>query len=301
MRKKADGMSAMMSQSHMDGFLADIRRANPNFNERAFLGLQTSSLLGLLTHLRASSRNPQRFANAAAALAHCNNPADPRLQKYQGAIRNLVTVWGTGAPYPGQEVAIGRVVFRGDDRQPATIFAAGFQPRQPGPLRFRGAEQDIDPNTAVAVSPRPAVAANFPLPAAYGPGAFQAASGRSYVYACYLERGYNTAGLQGLNFVSGNAAAGNLVYAGEMASSSVPAAHVLGAIEVWRNFIHVPGIFRPRDWIARGVFRFIRNSWQLNPRYTGPAGYGAAVANLFSYELQTFVAPGAPARGPVTG
>lgn len=290
-----------MSKSHIEGFLADVRRANPSFSESSAFGLRKSSLHGLLEYLRHTSGNPVPFAGRNAAIQQTGNPNDARLAKYDGAIRALVAVWGKGGPYPGQEVPVGRLMFRGDTRGPDVIFVGGFSPRQPGPLVYRSAQQDIDPQTAVAMAADPRVAANFPLPDAWGPLAFQRASGLSWVYALYLEKGYNTSGQQGLNFVDGNGAAGNLLYAGEMASSGVPANHVLGALQVWRNFIHMPGKYKPAGWFAHGVYRFIKNTWQENPGYTGPAAFAALVPPIFRYTIEPFLSPTAPVRGPQYG
>lgn len=277
-------MPGIMGPTHLAAFLEDVGRANRRFRRR------TSSLRGLLDHLEATAANPQPMT-AAQARARCVNPGDGRLGKYAGAIDRLVSVWGSGAPYPGHQVAVGRIVFRGDSRPPPHIFSVGFQPRQAGALRYRSGQQDIDPNSAVAVSAAdPRVAANFPLPGNWGPNAFKDANAADcWVYAAYLERAYNTAGTQAAGAMGGNESARRLLYARELATSGIPAHHVLGCIKVWRNFIwtHIP---KPDDWISRGMFRFERDTWQANPGYRGPNAqqYTDIILSGISYGLQPF-------------
>jgi hypothetical protein len=142
----------------MDGFLAELKRMNPRFNE------SRSSLRGLLTHLQNTKFNPTPLMTVPQACQRCTNPRDSRLTKYQDAIAHLVGVWASIKPYPGHEVSIGRVMFRGDSRTPTDIFMHGFSAKRQGQIQYRDVEQDIDPKTAVAMSPSAYVAANFPLP-----------------------------------------------------------------------------------------------------------------------------------------
>ncbi len=256
--------TAMMAQHHIDGFLAEVKRINPSFTERR------SSLEGLFIYLRNTSANPLPMTSFQAR-QHCGNPLDARLSKYQTAINHLASVWSTPSPYPGVEVAIGRMVFRGDGRSPDIIFANGFAAHQAGAIQYRDAQQDIDPATAVAVSPNPYVAANFPLPSSWGPNAFQMASAETcWVYALYMEHGYNTAGQQSVNALAGAGGARAVLYAGEMATGAIPANHVLAAVKVSRtfNWVHIP---KPADWLSRGTFSFLPATYRENNGYAGPS------------------------------
>lgn len=268
-------MPGAMSQHHMEGFLAEVMRINHGFNEGR------SSLQGLLRYLRNTSANPTRLT-VAQAKQQCANPRDARLAKYDAAITHLTGVWGTTNPYPGLEVPIGRPVFRGDTRGPDGIFANGFQAHQPGEMQYRDVQQDIDPVTAVAVSPNPYVAANFPIPQSWGPAAFQTASAQTcWVYAVYMERGYNTVGQQAGNAMAGVPGAAALVYAGEMATGAIPPNHILAAVQASRTFtwVHIP---RPNDWMSHGTFHFVPATYRENNRYSGPFRdqYLAIVRNL---------------------
>jgi len=256
-------MPGVMSQAHIDGFLADVRRANGGFTE------SRSSLRGLFTQLRATSANPMPMT-VIQAKHFCGNANDPRLLKYDTALRNLTSVWGSGKPYPGHQVAIGRLMFRGDTRGPDDIFHDGFAARLNTGLRYRNAQEDIDPTTAVAISFSPYVAANFPLPASWGPNAFQDANNETcWVYALYVEEGFNTMGTQSLNFVGGSQTAVTVLYAGEVATGAIPGNRVLACVRATRNFawVHIP---KPADWFSRGTFSFQPATWRENNAYSGP-------------------------------
>jgi hypothetical protein len=120
------------------------------------------------------------------------------------------------------ETPIQRLLFRGDDRAPADIFAAGFQRRQEyinmqpgqyrdaafaagkvpkaqkaefqargatfaGDVRYMPKAGDLDPKTGICVSPRLCCAALFPLKSEDDPPRSD-----TWIYGLYLERGYNT-------------------------------------------------------------------------------------------------------------
>ncbi len=252
-----------MCQSHIEGFLNDVKRANPRFTENR------SSLKNLLAYLRNTNTNPVPF-NVQKAKHLCGNPNEPRLMKYDTALKNLTAVWSTPKPYPGLAVAVGRLMFRGDARPPNHIFSNGFSARQEGPMTYRNQKEDIDPKTAVAMSPSPYVAANFPLPGNWGPNAFNDATNSDcWVYACYIDTAYNTAGQQAFNAIAGSPGAQALLYASEMATPAIPANRILGAVPVDRtfNWVHIP---KPADWISRGTFSFRKAQWTTNNGYTGP-------------------------------
>jgi hypothetical protein len=257
-------MPGVMSKAHIDGFLDEIKRVNPGFAE------SRSSLMGLLRQLRNSSANPAAMT-LLQAKQFCVNPNDRRLVKYDAALRHLLSVWATARPYPGHEVPIGRMMFRGDDRAPNEIFPDGFSARENTGIQYRDAQQDIDPRTAVAASPSPYVAANFPLPESYGPNAFQMASNQPcWVYAFYLAEGFHTVGTQAVNAIAGAPNARTLLYAGEMASTRIPGNHILAAVAVVRQFNWVHITPRPNDWMSRGTFNFDPTRWRENAAYTGP-------------------------------
>ena len=88
----------VVSEQHYQAFKRDLRTYNRRFRRI------TSSLKGLLDHLYARRQNPARitFDNA---IAQCRRPNSEKIYKYRGAIRRLVSVWGTGLAYPNPVAA----------------------------------------------------------------------------------------------------------------------------------------------------------------------------------------------------
>jgi hypothetical protein len=234
-----------MSLQHISDFTNDVRRANPAFNPR------TSCLRPLLRELEKRRYAPRRNDYALHRIvAHVRKSDARRIAKYEDAIGRLFEVWGSPwAAYPSasltfrgqpaqapEKVGINRICFRGDDRDPATVFTTGFESRADGPgggpsaMLYKGnlakltpAEAsgvddtglekvtragDIVSETAVCVSTDMDAAALFPLPAvdvdkgAYSPKGFNG----GHVYMVWVETGVQTSHRQALDALAGLAA-----------------------------------------------------------------------------------------------
>lgn len=275
-----------MATSHLTSFLEDVGSIEPGFRE------SSSILSGLMAYLREDGKKPKKLSKHQVwLLCDCD---EKRIAKYAKPLRRLIGVWGTMVPYPGREGPVKRLVFRGDGRSPDLIYSTGFTPRKKYGLRYREAMQDIDPEGAVAATATsPLVAANFPLPENVGSNGFKYASNTpSWVYAIYMERGYNTNTLQNLSVLnSGSPTAKRLVYARELATTRIPPTHVLGSIQVDRNFIYHRGLQKkPPYWFANGVFRFITSTLKRNVNYKGPSGeaYWQGFIGLIDKRLHAF-------------
>ena len=175
---------------------------------------------------------------------------------------------------PLVEQKIGRVCFRGDSRSTLTIFNNGFQPRKPKMgVTFRPSKQDIDPDSAVCVTPRFAVAAFFPGYEGNGPNN-QSAALKTQIYAVYLEKGYNTHAHQASNLIGNTVIekAKDVVYAHELASKNIPAGHVIAAVEVTRNWE------ARKRWLDETANHTYTVSARVlsNTRYNGPQAYRVA-------------------------
>lgn len=93
-----------MSTKHLKKFLTDLRTINPKINIDRRLGRKTS-VLGLINRLRATVSDPKPIQSVYAARNYCSNPQSARLNKYEPAIRRLISVWGYGKDkYPYQEL-----------------------------------------------------------------------------------------------------------------------------------------------------------------------------------------------------
>ncbi|MBT8143469.1 MAG: hypothetical protein KJO55_02145 [Gammaproteobacteria bacterium] len=268
-----------MSLVHLQAFVEDLKTTNPRFNE------SRSSLQGLLQHLHETAVGKAKpFASVAQAKAKCRNVADRRLAKYDAALGRLVKVWGKGAmayPLEGnlQQVDINRVCFRGDSRGPGEIFATGFTKRTPtmaatyrgykvnsglsarkdparDPIGGFSKAGDLDPASAVCVTPSMDVAALFPLP-----GKWDLVEKPIWIYLVYVTKGYNTNLRQILDALGGLAALAKFeateapgvhskavlhnvrineiqqnLYGREMAADTIDKKHIFAGIEIIRTW-----------------------------------------------------------------
>jgi len=105
-----------MSIQHFEAFKADLTSIHRRFREKS------SSLNGLLVHLRATCERAERFDDVEQAIGHCRKRTDKRIAKYRPALERLVSVWGTDEPYPADLPASGRGPGRGAAR--ALVAAA---------------------------------------------------------------------------------------------------------------------------------------------------------------------------------
>ena len=270
-----------MSQNHLNGFLEDVKGINPKFNKT------WSCLRKLLNRLESQVKNPFPMHYTDALVLTGN---DSRVQKYKPALQRLTSVWGRGAnrPYPlvqhgtvPRHVDMQRICFRGDGRLPQMIFKSGFQKKNAAlaPTYQGGVQQeilgapnpvlnpmvgfrmagDIDPDSAVCITPDISVASLFHLPVELDRMTW------TYVYVVYVEKGYDTSskqildGLDGLKslaeltrtdhdvFISGNrvvekpemkrlraSALLQNLYGRELATDEIPTKHIWYALKVQR-------------------------------------------------------------------
>lgn len=217
-----------MSRIHLDGFLKDLQSINPKFRTL------TSSLKGLVDHLTMTAATPQRMTKVEA-LRLCSSFRPERLAKYAPAIERLIGVWGQGGgrPYPASArgnllngADINRLCFRGDSRPPNEIFKIGFSKRdQSMEATYRGGTVteslgsgpnpvlepilgykkagDLDPASAVCVTPDLHVAALFPLPTITTLNNFKPTEVDTWIYMVYVASGYHTHGRQVLDAIAG--------------------------------------------------------------------------------------------------
>ncbi len=240
------------------------------------------------------------------------------------------------------QTPIQRLLFRGDTREPPQIFRTGFMARDmdrainhklgmrsvhkikaawkpqyeaagmpvsPGGkdksvafAEFRGAG-DIESDTAVCVTPRLSVAVLFPPKE--GPALDP---GDTWVYAVYVERGYNTHAAQyasGLRAVRQELGARENVarshaesveawkpgsmddfardgalwalYAQEMATKRVPAKHVVCAVKVRRTW-------NGDDFTAGARYKLLKMTYTQNRRCRLDASYIEAVRDFVQNE-----------------
>ncbi len=142
----------------------------------------------------------------------------------------------------------GRICFRGDTREPNLMFSHGFFSRDDAsPIMYRpgqGAAGDIDPPTAVCVSPRFTMAPLFPIDRDVT---------RLWVYAVYVRELANTHAKQvadGLEAIKKEVTPGAKatkapnalwpLYAQELATKMIDAKDVICALIVSRTWI-MPG------------------------------------------------------------
>ena len=218
-----------MSRLFLDGFLNDVKGINPGF--RTF----TSSLRTLVNHLERTVDHPVPMTFDEAYRMGGGRVPSGRV-KYRPAIRRLVSVWGhgPGRPYPRSapastalhQVDVKAICFRGDFRGPDEVFASGFSPwGQQGVAVYRGGRVeevpgqanpvldpltgmkkagDLDPSSAVCVTPDMHVAALFPLPVQSSTrNSFDPCAEDTWVYMVFVESGYNTYARQVLDALDG--------------------------------------------------------------------------------------------------
>ncbi|MBI4904293.1 MAG: hypothetical protein HY820_11690 [Acidobacteria bacterium] len=325
-----------MAKNHLLGFLEDLKAVNPDFRA------STSSLKGLIQHLERTVTSPQPLTYSGA-VGHCKQQGDARIAKYRPAIERMVSVWGHGGirPYPAirtgaslKHGGIKRLCFRGDDRPPDLIFAGGFTKRvADAKPKYRGYQMantafstaadpvrdpiqgfsragDLDPDSAVCITPDFRVAALFPLPTT--PERLQQSC---FIYLVYVESGYNTnarqvldalEGLSKLTQFEGTEAPGAIpkaqlhqvriqdiqqnLYGRELATDSIPPSSICGAFRVTRTWATVK---HARQWLEGaeirvptgadykdgGSFRVVQ--WIPNPKAAYPSeAYKTAVEEL---------------------
>lgn len=344
-----------MSKHHLNGFLEDLKTINPAFRA------STSSLKGLIQHLERTVNAPQKMT-ATQALQHCSKTTDNRLEKYAPAVGRLVSVWGKGGivPYPMirvgsslSPVAMNRLCFRGDDRSPELIFAAGFTKRRKGakpvyrdftmknnsltgakdpirdPITGMARAGDLDPDTAVCVTPEIDVAALFPLPTSK-----ERMMSQSYVYMVFVESGYNTNARQVLDALEGLSRLVDFeksevigetpketlhqvrimdiqqnLYGRELATDILPAKSVCGAFRITRTwakikmtqewvvdkFIKVPA---GADYKDGGTYTILE--WVPNPGAVYPAPSYETAARTFAEKMTEDIKGSKTFRLPTT-
>lgn len=133
---------------------------------------------------------------------------------------------------------------------------------------FRTDQNDIAPATAVCVAKSFVAGCLFPLVAEDGDK-----YDKTWVYAVYLENGFNTFQMQ----VSLNAASAAMAFVQEACCNDIPPMHVLGAIQVERKWHSVI------NWAA-GAVGYIENGtaaqlFQINPKSVGCVGRDNLIQN----------------------
>ncbi|MEM9351233.1 MAG: hypothetical protein AAGA47_13325 [Pseudomonadota bacterium] len=227
-----------MSFMHLAAFTEDVHSINPK------LKLSTSSLQRLVQYLTQNAAKPTVLTEQRA-LQMCKKRNS--LEKYKPAIARLCGVWGKSTQYPNgkktvhpypsfnhgstpKSVTLNRLVFRGDDRPPKSIFATGFKKRPKHanskplyenyktigvqPVDANKSEDvtyylekkimhgmsksgDVDSDTTVCITSDMFVSALFPLPTKESRLDF------SYLYLCFARKGYDTNGRQVLDALRG--------------------------------------------------------------------------------------------------
>lgn len=323
-----------MSQVHLKGFLEDIRGINPNFNKT------WSSLKKLLNRLESQVKNPISMHYTDALVLTGNGP---KVEKYKPAIQRLTSVWGHGAnqPYPlvqhgdvPRHVDMRRICFRGDGRVPQVVFKTGFQKKKIGavPAYQRGVQEktgsfvhdpmagfrmagDVDPDSAVCITPDINVAALFHLPQSLERMTW------TYVYVVFVEKGYDTNGKQILDGLHGLSSLAELtesdydvyigdtqsvekpemkklrvsalmqnVYGRELAADAIPTKHIWYALKIqriWKKVKYLKGIengrwiMKPKgaDYKSGGSYKILR--YEKNPNAEYPSREHERAAEQF--------------------
>jgi hypothetical protein len=99
--------------AHLEAFTTDLKSRTTTFTRKR------SSILGLLEYLEQEKDNPLPFPGSneqlriASARSKCHKSHDPRLTKYEPAIKALVKVWGSNLAYTPVQVGMAFPQVRG--------------------------------------------------------------------------------------------------------------------------------------------------------------------------------------------
>ncbi|MEM9811609.1 MAG: hypothetical protein AAF913_02980 [Pseudomonadota bacterium] len=220
-----------MSIYHFTSFVEELQGCSDHSD------LHYAKMSKLLQHLYETARTPKSGSDSDFKKLVTNPDSIP--DGYKNALWNLSLVWGKGGskqyPYDGnrtklRKVTMNRLVFRGDSRAMNLISSKGFEKWKPAmDVTYRNNKVsfpdtsdmnkaqklahsalmqtmlhglkagDIDPDSAVCVSPDFFVASMFPLPDK--PSKLDT----TWIYLCKVEQGYDTNGRQVMDALNGTA------------------------------------------------------------------------------------------------